>query len=242
VNQKYSGKPFSSAPLSITNPTWHDPGSNPCHRGGKPATNRLSYGTTCRKFKKDTLKRGLLSISSGINILAYCLLFITKDLTGPSPVFFFPLYYFLHTPILFSPKMRRNRISIKIHSSIPHFYRCSPRPFSEVNWSRLSFPILLLILSTRNNADVPSKRNRRTIISIYNCVKQKNSIRSGSRDCRACVYFAKWAKHVCMGLTRPYTISEHTASCTSWESESVRERCWRGWYPVVIKSSSRLTI
>jgi phage-related protein len=29
--------------LSTTNPTWPDPGSNPGH-GGKPATNRLSYG------------------------------------------------------------------------------------------------------------------------------------------------------------------------------------------------------
>jgi hypothetical protein len=26
------------------NPTWPDPGLNPGHRGGKPATNRLSYG------------------------------------------------------------------------------------------------------------------------------------------------------------------------------------------------------
>jgi hypothetical protein len=25
------------------NPTWPDPGLNPGHRGGKPATNRLSY-------------------------------------------------------------------------------------------------------------------------------------------------------------------------------------------------------
>jgi hypothetical protein len=31
--------------LSITNPTWPDPGSNPSRRGGKPATNRLNYGT-----------------------------------------------------------------------------------------------------------------------------------------------------------------------------------------------------
>jgi hypothetical protein len=30
--------------LSTTNPTWPDPGSNPGRRGGKPATNRLSYG------------------------------------------------------------------------------------------------------------------------------------------------------------------------------------------------------
>jgi hypothetical protein len=26
------------------NPTWSDPGLNPGRRGGKPATNRLSYG------------------------------------------------------------------------------------------------------------------------------------------------------------------------------------------------------
>jgi hypothetical protein len=30
--------------LSTTNPTWPDPGLKPARRGGKPATNRLSYG------------------------------------------------------------------------------------------------------------------------------------------------------------------------------------------------------
>jgi hypothetical protein len=30
--------------LSTTNPTRPDPGLNPGRRGGKPATNRLSYG------------------------------------------------------------------------------------------------------------------------------------------------------------------------------------------------------
>jgi hypothetical protein len=29
------------------NPTWQDPGLNPGRRGGKPATNRLSYGAVC---------------------------------------------------------------------------------------------------------------------------------------------------------------------------------------------------
>jgi hypothetical protein len=33
-----------SATLSTTNPTWPDLGSNPGRRGGKPATNSLSYG------------------------------------------------------------------------------------------------------------------------------------------------------------------------------------------------------
>jgi hypothetical protein len=41
---KFSEKTCPSATLSTTNPTWPDPGSNPSRRGGKPATNRLSYG------------------------------------------------------------------------------------------------------------------------------------------------------------------------------------------------------
>jgi hypothetical protein len=41
---KYLEKTCLSATLSTTNPTWPDPGSNPGHRGGKPATKRLSYG------------------------------------------------------------------------------------------------------------------------------------------------------------------------------------------------------
>jgi hypothetical protein len=42
---KYSKKTCPSATLPTTNPTWPDLGSNPGSRGGKPATNRLSYGT-----------------------------------------------------------------------------------------------------------------------------------------------------------------------------------------------------
>jgi hypothetical protein len=41
---KYSEKTCPSATLSTTNPTRLDPGLNPGRRGGKPATNRLSYG------------------------------------------------------------------------------------------------------------------------------------------------------------------------------------------------------
>jgi hypothetical protein len=43
---KYSEKTCPSTTLSTTNPTWSDLGSNLGHRYGKPATNRLSYGTT----------------------------------------------------------------------------------------------------------------------------------------------------------------------------------------------------
>jgi hypothetical protein len=42
---KYSEKTCRSATLSTTNSTSPDPGSNPGRRGGKPATNVLSYGS-----------------------------------------------------------------------------------------------------------------------------------------------------------------------------------------------------
>jgi hypothetical protein len=45
---KYSEKTCPSAALSTTDPTWPDQGSNPGHRGGIPATNRMSYGTAAR--------------------------------------------------------------------------------------------------------------------------------------------------------------------------------------------------
>jgi hypothetical protein len=32
------------------NPTWPDPGSNPGRRGGKPGTNRLSYGAAFLRY------------------------------------------------------------------------------------------------------------------------------------------------------------------------------------------------
>jgi hypothetical protein len=43
---KYLEKTCPSATLWTTNPTWPDPGSNRDRWGGKPATNRLSYGMT----------------------------------------------------------------------------------------------------------------------------------------------------------------------------------------------------
>jgi hypothetical protein len=42
---KYSEKTCPNAMFSTTNPTWPDLESNSGRRGGKPATNRLSYGT-----------------------------------------------------------------------------------------------------------------------------------------------------------------------------------------------------
>jgi hypothetical protein len=51
VDKELAGKPkywketYPNASLSPTNPTLPEPFSNPGLRGGKPATNRLSYGT-----------------------------------------------------------------------------------------------------------------------------------------------------------------------------------------------------
>jgi hypothetical protein len=44
-NRSTRKKTCSSATLSITNPTWTDPGSNPALRGERTATNRVSHGT-----------------------------------------------------------------------------------------------------------------------------------------------------------------------------------------------------
>jgi hypothetical protein len=62
---KYSEKTCPSATLSITNPTWPDLSSNPGFRGGKPATNRLSYGTA----SLDTLP--LEYSGQGVNITTH---------------------------------------------------------------------------------------------------------------------------------------------------------------------------
>jgi hypothetical protein len=42
---KYSEKTSPKTALSPTDPTWFEQGSSPSRRGGKPATNCLSYGT-----------------------------------------------------------------------------------------------------------------------------------------------------------------------------------------------------
>jgi hypothetical protein len=47
---KYSEKTCPDATLSTTNPTWPEPGLNPDRRGGKPATNRFSYGAAMSSY------------------------------------------------------------------------------------------------------------------------------------------------------------------------------------------------
>jgi hypothetical protein len=68
---KYSENTCPNATLSTTNPTWPDPGSNPGRRGGKLATNRLSYGMALweskwQKVGENCIMRSLY-LSSGMN-------------------------------------------------------------------------------------------------------------------------------------------------------------------------------
>jgi hypothetical protein len=68
---KYSEKTCPGATLSTTNPTWPDPGLNPGRRGGKPVTNRFSYGVafplSCSK-----LFMGMAFISNGDILATKC--------------------------------------------------------------------------------------------------------------------------------------------------------------------------
>jgi hypothetical protein len=48
---KYSEKTWPSSTLSTTNPTWLDPVLHSGHRGGKPATNSLSYDAVIMSTK-----------------------------------------------------------------------------------------------------------------------------------------------------------------------------------------------
>jgi hypothetical protein len=61
---KYLEKICPSATLSTTNPTWLDLGSNPDRRGGKPATNRLSYGSAFQRLSMMTIRDCLFNITA----------------------------------------------------------------------------------------------------------------------------------------------------------------------------------
>jgi hypothetical protein len=56
---KYSEKTCPSVTLSNTNPTWPDLGSNPNLRGGKPATNHLSYGAAVQNKIRWLKRQGI---------------------------------------------------------------------------------------------------------------------------------------------------------------------------------------
>jgi hypothetical protein len=56
---RYSEKTCPGATLSTTNPTWPYPELNPARRGGKPATNRFSYGAAnCSRVRELSFRIG----------------------------------------------------------------------------------------------------------------------------------------------------------------------------------------
>jgi hypothetical protein len=61
------GENLSSATLSTTNPIWPDLGSNPGRHGGKPATNRLSYGTALSQYDYSYINTWDQALSMGDN-------------------------------------------------------------------------------------------------------------------------------------------------------------------------------
>jgi hypothetical protein len=65
---KYSEKICPSATLSTTNPTWPHPGLNPGPRGGKPATNRLSYGAVWPRGLRHELSSLTRKLGSWVRI------------------------------------------------------------------------------------------------------------------------------------------------------------------------------
>jgi hypothetical protein len=65
------GENLPSATLSITNPTWIDPGANPGLRGERPATNRLSHGTAAKILF--IINYNLVIMSSNKNNIYVCL-------------------------------------------------------------------------------------------------------------------------------------------------------------------------
>jgi hypothetical protein len=84
---KYSEKTCPSAILSTTNPTWRGLGLNPGRRGGKPATNRLSYGAVVHvsittfpsspgsvfsSFYRKTFSVILLSVNICVQSFSFC--------------------------------------------------------------------------------------------------------------------------------------------------------------------------
>jgi hypothetical protein len=87
---KYSEKTCPSVTLSTTNPIWKDPGSNPGRRGGKPATNRLSYGATLLSLLQDFLICAVyVSTVSHTFLCTFKWVYVSRPLHFCLPIFAF---------------------------------------------------------------------------------------------------------------------------------------------------------
>jgi hypothetical protein len=93
-NQSTRRKPSRSGTMSTLNPTWPNPGSNPSHCGGKPATNCLSYGTASTRLPfwglndSQSLRKGRSASNTMIRFPTNLMRHVWKD----SPVWFIQPY------------------------------------------------------------------------------------------------------------------------------------------------------
>jgi hypothetical protein len=119
-------------PLSITNPTWTDPESNPGHRGGRPATNRLSHGTA-RRLRYISLMGGVMqtkSTCSPSSALHYwtvstkLALFVAHACIVPDINAYITRYDFIVTSLQLKPSCRRRTTLVsKCPSSLTNIIR-----------------------------------------------------------------------------------------------------------------------
>jgi hypothetical protein len=77
-NERTCRETCPSATLSITNPTWTDPGAKPGLRGEILMTNRLSYGTafTLSKFNRSVIIINTGSLGNLYPLLFYVCIFV----------------------------------------------------------------------------------------------------------------------------------------------------------------------
>jgi hypothetical protein len=89
-NRSTRGKTCPSATLSITNPTWTDPGSNPGLCGGRPAADRLNHGTATSDghWFMTCVFRGSTQIQAGPPLVTTALPGCTGTYTERSPLNF----------------------------------------------------------------------------------------------------------------------------------------------------------
>jgi hypothetical protein len=141
--QKYSAKTCTSATLSTVNPTWPDLGSNSCRRGGKPATNRLSYGATF-------LSAYLYSVSQKLPVSCGYLKFVpitTKAIQWASPWEVHIAQSATSTPrcLLWPPSMglteRTAFLRVANHQTIQEHSAKAPRTLHSHSGAQSVFPL-----------------------------------------------------------------------------------------------------
>jgi hypothetical protein len=87
---KYSDKTCSSATLTTANNIWPDLGSNPGRRGGKPATNHLSYNSDQYRSFMEAFWRRTGALPSLVLSCVPCRIRIRRECIGLMWVLYLP--------------------------------------------------------------------------------------------------------------------------------------------------------